>query len=52
MNAGAVAAKNPAYAQLRSFHVTASEISREIGSTSALLKELTEMVRRKESAGR
>jgi syntaxin 5 len=40
-------AKNPAYAQLRSFHVTASEISREIGSTSALLKELTEMVRRK-----
>jgi syntaxin 5 len=46
-NAGAVAAKNPAYAQLRSFHVTAGEISREIGSTSALLKELTEMVRRK-----
>jgi syntaxin 5 len=47
MNAGEKASKNPAYAQLRSFHVTASEISREIGSTSALLKELTEMVRRK-----
>jgi syntaxin 5 len=44
---GAAASKNPAYAQLRSFHVTASEISRDIGNTSRFLKELTEMVRRK-----
>lgn len=33
--------------QLRDFHSTASEISRDIASTSALLKELTDRVRRK-----
>jgi len=41
------AAKNPAYTQLRTFHATAAEISHDIAATSALLKELTDMVRRK-----
>ena len=37
--------KNPAYAELRSFHQTASGISKDIASTSALLSELTNQVR-------
>lgn len=37
--------KNPAYAELRSFHQTASGISKDIAATSALLSELTNLVR-------
>ena len=36
---------NPAYAELRSFHQTASGISKDIAATSALLSELTNLVR-------
>lgn len=36
---------NPAYAELRNFHKTAGDISRDIASTSALLAELTRLVR-------
>lgn len=38
-------ANTPAYQQLRSFHTTASDISRDIAGTSALLTELTNLVR-------
>ena len=37
--------KNPAYAELRSFHQTAGGISKDIAATSALLSELTNLVR-------
>jgi syntaxin 5 len=36
---------NPAHAELRHFHSTAGEISRDIAGTSALLSELTNLVR-------
>ena len=36
---------NPAYQELRDFHTTAAGISRDIASTSALLTELTDLVR-------
>jgi syntaxin 5 len=38
-------ANNPAHAELRHFHSTAGEISRDIAGTSALLSELTNLVR-------
>jgi hypothetical protein len=37
----------PAYAQLKDFHSTAGTISRDIAATSALLGELTQLVRQK-----
>ena len=39
--------KAPAYAELRNFHQTAGDISRDIATTSALLQELTQLVRHK-----
>jgi len=39
--------KNAAYEQLRNFHSTASEISRDIAGTSAMLSELSQLVRRR-----
>ena len=38
---------NPAYAQLKDFHTTAGGISRDIAATSAMLGELTQLVRQK-----
>jgi syntaxin 5 len=38
-------ANNPSHAELRHFHSTAGEISRDIAGTSALLSELTNLVR-------
>mmetsp|Transcript_7599 Transcript_7599/g.19223 ORF Transcript_7599/g.19223 Transcript_7599/m.19223 type:complete len:416 (-) Transcript_7599:120-1367(-) len=42
---GNAAKNNPAYAELRSFQLTAGGISKDIAATSALLTELTTMVR-------
>eukprot|EP00527_Entomoneis_sp_CCMP2396_P008611 CAMPEP_0198154632 /NCGR_PEP_ID=MMETSP1443-20131203/68699_1 /TAXON_ID=186043 /ORGANISM="Entomoneis sp., Strain CCMP2396" /LENGTH=436 /DNA_ID=CAMNT_0043821319 /DNA_START=152 /DNA_END=1462 /DNA_ORIENTATION=+ len=42
---GAAAKNNPAYAELRSFQLTAGGISKDIAGTSALLTELTSIVR-------
>ena len=42
---GAAAKNNPAYAELRSFQLTAGGISKDIAATSALLSKLTNMVR-------
>lgn len=42
---------NPAYVELRDFHKTAGGISRDIASTSALLSELTQLVRHKSVFG-
>jgi syntaxin 5 len=42
---GGSANANPAHAELRHFHSTAGEISRDIAGTSALLSELTNLVR-------
>jgi syntaxin 5 len=39
--------KAPAYAELRNFHKTAGDISRDIASTSQLLGQLTNLVRHK-----
>jgi len=39
--------KKEAYAELRNFHITAGGISRDISTTSTLLSELTNLVRRK-----
>ena len=39
--------KAPAYAELRNFHKTAADISRDIASTSQLLGQLTNLVRHK-----
>ena len=41
------AKNNPAYAQLKDFHTTAGGISRDIAATSAMLGELTQLVRQK-----
>jgi syntaxin 5 len=41
------AAKTPAYAELRNFHQTAGDISRDIAATSQLLGQLTNLVRHK-----
>lgn len=38
---------NPAYQELRQFHKTAADISRDIAATSAMLQELTQLVRSK-----
>ncbi|GKY93220.1 hypothetical protein MPSEU_000289800 [Mayamaea pseudoterrestris] len=43
----ASATKTPAYAELRNFHQTAGDISRDIASTSQLLSQLTNLVRHK-----
>jgi syntaxin 5 len=40
-------AKAPAYAELRNFHKTAGDISRDIATTSQLLGQLTNLVRHK-----
>lgn len=40
-------AKRAAYEELRNFHTTASEISRDIAATSAFLSELSQLVRRR-----
>lgn len=39
--------KREAYAELRSFHVTAADISRDIAVTSNMLQELTQLVHRR-----
>jgi len=41
------ASKNKNYSELRDFHQTAAEISRDIATTSALLSELTQLVKHK-----
>ena len=46
---GAAAKNNPAYAELRSFQLTAGGISKDIAGTSAWLTELTELVRNQSS---
>lgn len=38
---------NPAYDDLRAFHKTAADISKDIASTSAMLQQLTQLVRQK-----
>jgi syntaxin 5 len=48
-DAAAKTSSNPAHAALRSFHQTASGISKDIAATSALLSELTNLVRRQSS---
>lgn len=39
--------QNPAYTELRSFHKTAADISRDIAATSSMLSELAQLVRQK-----
>ncbi len=39
--------QNPAYNELRSFHKTAADISRDIAATSSMLSELAQLVRQK-----
>jgi syntaxin 5 len=46
-SAASASKSNPAYDELRSFHKTAADISRDIAATSALLQELTQLVRHK-----
>lgn len=41
------ASNNPAYNDLRAFHKTAADISKDIAATSAMLTELTQLVRTK-----
>ena len=41
------AASGPAYDDLRTFHKTAADISKDIAATSAMLSELTQLVRQK-----
>ena len=48
-NKGTAAKNNPAYAELRSFQLTAGGISQDICATSALLTELTNLVRNQSS---
>lgn len=43
----AAATNNPAFEELRTFHQTASGISRDIAATSHMLQELTQLVRNK-----